>query len=522
MCQYRYFAKVAEERMAPGDAALVVTHCPRWLVDWFWGANKAKNLRQLLRGPLRGRARVHLAGDLHFYMRHSFRPYARGGGGSGAASEASTPAGGSPVQGGSPVASRCPTPPPFAPPPSGQLHQSLVSRLGGLQAGARPSAAGRLQAAGASPRGGSPAAAAGTPSAGAPPRRASTAEDAAAAAHLSAALPAGMPVAAAGGGSAAAAAAAAAAEGLVPPVRPPPLPPLPPMSPPSLGSSPPSHHLLGSSPPAGAAWWPGLRVLTPRAGSPAAAAPAPADAAAAARGAPGPGLRRSAPSGLSLDGEWEGPPPGWRLNEPEHLVCCGGGGAFLHPTHVFSYARFRPVQDPAAGPIYVRPPPEAPPGAAGALRRAHPSSSSLYSLPRRDDPAPAGGEYRCAASFPSPADSLRLGRRNLSTFRHMNSRFDVIGGGLYYLLVVSVLPRCSGVAAVLDAASPAQAARLFAAAAAGTVGEIFATSRASLAALAFLFVLVFGFARGGGVGAIGGAPGSARVCSERHATRAPA
>lgn len=29
-------------------------------------------MRQLIRGHLRGRARVHLAGDLHFYMRHSF------------------------------------------------------------------------------------------------------------------------------------------------------------------------------------------------------------------------------------------------------------------------------------------------------------------------------------------------------------------------------------------------------------------------------------------------------------------
>ena len=33
--------------------------------------------------------------------------------------------------------------------------------------------------------------------------------------------------------------------------------------------------------------------------------------------------------------------------------------------------------------------------------------------------------------------SLRLGRRNLHMFRMTNNRFDIIGGMLYYLLVVS-------------------------------------------------------------------------------------
>ena len=49
--------------MGPGDQAILVMHCPRWLIDWFWGDQKCKNLRQLVRGPLRGRARVHLAGE---------------------------------------------------------------------------------------------------------------------------------------------------------------------------------------------------------------------------------------------------------------------------------------------------------------------------------------------------------------------------------------------------------------------------------------------------------------------------
>lgn len=48
--------------MGPDDAVILVTHQPRWLAEWFWEATGAHNLRQLVRGSLRGRARVHLAG----------------------------------------------------------------------------------------------------------------------------------------------------------------------------------------------------------------------------------------------------------------------------------------------------------------------------------------------------------------------------------------------------------------------------------------------------------------------------
>lgn len=48
-----------------------IPHC--LTLQWFWAHSSSSNLRQLVRGHLRGRARVHLAGDLHFYMRHSFR-----------------------------------------------------------------------------------------------------------------------------------------------------------------------------------------------------------------------------------------------------------------------------------------------------------------------------------------------------------------------------------------------------------------------------------------------------------------
>ena len=50
--------------MGPEDQVILVTHQPRWLMDWFWAKAAAPNLRQLVRGHLRGRARVHLAGLL--------------------------------------------------------------------------------------------------------------------------------------------------------------------------------------------------------------------------------------------------------------------------------------------------------------------------------------------------------------------------------------------------------------------------------------------------------------------------
>ena len=77
----RYFARIADERMGPGDQAILVTHQPRWLSDWFWDETACHNLRQLVRGHLRGRARVHLAGQRHhraflflFVSRHMLIP----------------------------------------------------------------------------------------------------------------------------------------------------------------------------------------------------------------------------------------------------------------------------------------------------------------------------------------------------------------------------------------------------------------------------------------------------------------
>ena len=50
-----------------------------------------------------------------------------------------------------------------------------------------------------------------------------------------------------------------------------------------------------------------------------------------------------------------------------------------------------------------------------------------------------GGEYHCAAAYPSPPCSMQLGRQNLHLFRLKNTRFDVIGGIFYFCLVVSNL-----------------------------------------------------------------------------------
>ena len=294
--------------------------------------------------------------------------------------------------------------------------------------------------------------------------------------------------------------------------------------PPSLGVSPPA----GGSPP-NASWWPGLRVRT-------SSGP---EVIAGSSGPPAGGVHRTTSDAAVAGGSGHQSEDyasaasagrlataagiGWSLNDPEHLVVCGSGGGFCHPTHVFSEARFRPEYVPAAGPIYVKAPTAG--GAAGAagaasaaasgtagaagappgLQRSFPSGSSLYSLGgvRNEAEArrPSGGEWRCEQAFPTPeqvgraclmvarmagwlvwaegqraqhvllclparrwsctsanharvpyvhhlltsrltslppSQSLKLGRCNL-TFRSVNNRFDIVGGLLYFMLVVSAV-----------------------------------------------------------------------------------
>ena len=51
--------------MKPEDQAILVTHQPMWLAEWFKEKMGCHNLRQLVRCHLRGRARIHLAGVAH-------------------------------------------------------------------------------------------------------------------------------------------------------------------------------------------------------------------------------------------------------------------------------------------------------------------------------------------------------------------------------------------------------------------------------------------------------------------------
>jgi hypothetical protein len=92
----------------------------------------------------------------------------------------------------------------------------------------------------------------------------------------------------------------------------------------------------------------------------------------------------------------------------------------------------------------------------------------------------------------------------LSPCRSKNSRFDVIGGAIYFLAVVSVLPRCSAGAALLSAASAAEFVAALSAEFVAAWRDILMSSRLSLVTAVAFFLVTLGFARGGGVGAVSG------------------
>ncbi|KAK6130929.1 hypothetical protein DH2020_035331 [Rehmannia glutinosa] len=79
----------------------------------------------------------------------------------------------------------------------------------------------------------------------------------------------------------------------------------------------------------------------------------------------------------------------------QHLLVNGCGGAFLHPTHVFS------------------------------------SFNNLY-----------GTSYESKASYPSFEDSSRIALGNILKFRKKNWQFDFIGGIIYFILAFSMFPQC--------------------------------------------------------------------------------
>ncbi|OVA15778.1 Phosphoesterase domain [Macleaya cordata] len=79
----------------------------------------------------------------------------------------------------------------------------------------------------------------------------------------------------------------------------------------------------------------------------------------------------------------------------QHLLVNGCGGAFLHPTHVFS------------------------------------NFKKLY-----------GTSYESKAAYPSFEDSSRIALGNILKFRKKNWQFDFIGGIIYFILVFSMFPQC--------------------------------------------------------------------------------
>ncbi|CAN8246430.1 unnamed protein product [Cochlearia groenlandica] len=79
----------------------------------------------------------------------------------------------------------------------------------------------------------------------------------------------------------------------------------------------------------------------------------------------------------------------------QHLLVNGCGGAFLHPTHVFS------------------------------------NFSKFY-----------GASYGSKAAYPSFDDSSKIALGNILKFRKKNWQFDFIGGIIYFILVFSLFPQC--------------------------------------------------------------------------------
>lgn len=88
--------------------------------------------------------------------------------------------------------------------------------------------------------------------------------------------------------------------------------------------------------------------------------------------------------------------------------------------------------------------------------------------------------------------------------RFKNSRFDVIGGALYFLSIVSILPRCNAGLALLSSTSLWDFAAVFLQEFMACWYSLFMESYLSLFMACAFFLLCLGFAKGGGVGAVSG------------------
>ncbi|XP_047309169.1 uncharacterized protein LOC124912574 [Impatiens glandulifera] len=80
----------------------------------------------------------------------------------------------------------------------------------------------------------------------------------------------------------------------------------------------------------------------------------------------------------------------------QHLIVNGCGGAFLHPTHVFS--NFNEFD---------------------------------------------GAAFETKSAYPSFEDSSRIALGNILKFRKKNWQFDIIGGVIYFILAFSMFPQCN-------------------------------------------------------------------------------
>ncbi|GMH37404.1 hypothetical protein BSKO_05277 [Bryopsis sp. KO-2023] len=179
--------------------------------------------------------------------------------------------------------------------------------------------------------------------------------------------------------------------------------------------------------------------------------------------------------------------------DPEHLIINGMGGAFLHPTHVFSGARVSAKiggdeDDPDhSDPLISRHSYDGRPMTVG--RRCHEVASARWK-----------GTYECQAEYPSAEESSALGAENLSRFRWKNTRFDVVGALWYFLLVWSVIPCCEAASSILDASNIIAASHRFLMAILSITGLIFSKSYVSLIATIWMFCTAYAFASKGGVG----------------------
>lgn len=89
---------------------------------------------------------------------------------------------------------------------------------------------------------------------------------------------------------------------------------------------------------------------------------------------------------------------------------------------------------------------------------------------------------------------------NLGNFRLTNTAFDVIGGGLYFLIISSLIPRCRQLESVLEAESALEAAQSLVRAFLRAFVEVFSQSYVSLLTTLFLFLVALDLAKAGGVG----------------------